>query len=266
MNGTDLIIFCGQSNMEGETEGMPQDLSAVENAYEYKFLTDEIVPLKHPVGENIGHDGRLFDIEKHPDFDYQMAHGALFGPYMGHANMVPSFAKAYTLRSKRQMIAVHTAKGSTCIDYWLKGEKGYAMLVKKTLAAIEKANPEHIYFVWLQGESDAIRGLSKEEYKSKLIQLFSDLKTDAGVEKFGIILVGRFTDDDRDFEIINAQKEVCAETDGFVMLTAITEEIIDNPMFMRADLHGHYNIKGQELIGNLSGNMLGRIVCNQKQQ
>ncbi len=92
------------------------------------------------------------------------------------------------------------------------------------------------------------------------------MKTDAGVEKFGIILVGRFTDDNRDFEIINAQKEVCAETDGFVMLTAITEEIIDNPMFMRADLHGHYNIKGQELIGNLSGNMLGRTVCNQKQQ
>ena len=38
--------------MQGQSECLSED-NVVENAFEYKFLTDESVPLKNPVGENI---------------------------------------------------------------------------------------------------------------------------------------------------------------------------------------------------------------------
>ena len=34
----DIIIFAGQSNMQGETEGLPLNNEPVRNALEYRFL------------------------------------------------------------------------------------------------------------------------------------------------------------------------------------------------------------------------------------
>ena len=135
------------------------------------------------------------------------------------------------------------------------------MLVKKASRAIELTNPEHIYFVWLQGESDAIAHKSKDEYKKQMTELFENLKQDLGVEKFGNILVGRYTMEDSDLEIINAQKEVCRENDGFLMLTEITEEIVYIDKYMNPEAQGHYSVDGQELIGLLAGKKLGDY-CN----
>ena len=55
----DLILFMGQSNMQGETEGC-SETEEVPGALEYKYLTDTLTPLKNPVGENIGHDMKPF--------------------------------------------------------------------------------------------------------------------------------------------------------------------------------------------------------------
>ena len=48
----DVIIFSGQSNMQGQSETLSEH-DIVKDAYEYKWLTDELVPLQNPVGENI---------------------------------------------------------------------------------------------------------------------------------------------------------------------------------------------------------------------
>ena len=50
---TDILIFSGQSNMQGQTESDPMD-KPVAGASEYRLLTDSFVPLKNPVGEDIG--------------------------------------------------------------------------------------------------------------------------------------------------------------------------------------------------------------------
>lgn len=52
----DIIIFGGQSNMQGQTECMSEDM-IVSNAFEYLYLDDDMVPLKNPVGENITYAG-----------------------------------------------------------------------------------------------------------------------------------------------------------------------------------------------------------------
>ena len=52
----DIIIFSGQSNMQGQSEYF-SDCLPIENVFEYKYLDDEIIPLGNPVGENITKEG-----------------------------------------------------------------------------------------------------------------------------------------------------------------------------------------------------------------
>lgn len=144
---------------------------------------------------------------------------ALGSSCYGHTNLVPSFCRAYLRETSGNIIAIHAAKGSTDIQYWLPPADGYRMLMEKAKAAIKKATKEfgigHIYFVWLQGESDAVAGTCKEFYKEKLHNLADALKAELGVRYFGIIRVGAFTYDGRDAEIIAAQDEVCNEDPYF---------------------------------------------------
>ena len=52
----DIIIFSGQSNMQGESERL-SSTDIIAGAYEYRYLTDTAVPLRNPVDEDITYDG-----------------------------------------------------------------------------------------------------------------------------------------------------------------------------------------------------------------
>lgn len=259
MKNTDLIIFSGQSNMEGEAERFPLDNSPVEGALEYRYLEHKLVPLRHPAGENISNDGKFF-LPRHRDGWGTTQNCALLSAWRKRTNPAPFFCESYVKESGRSVICVHAAKGATTIDEWQKGMTSYEMLVKKSKRAIEMTNPEHVYFVWLQGESDALAKKSKDKYKEQMISLYKSLHEELGVELFGNILVGRFSMDEYDFEIINAQKEVCREQDGFVMLTEITEKIFSDPAYMNPEAFGHYGYEGQKLIGYLAGKALADFI------
>ena len=43
----DLILFCGQSNMQGQSERLT-NADTVEGAYEYRLLENRIKPLANP--------------------------------------------------------------------------------------------------------------------------------------------------------------------------------------------------------------------------
>ena len=191
MKTVDIIIFGGQSNMQGQSERLSESIE-VEGAYEYKLLCDEFVPLKNPVGENIRCDGSA-GITYTPNVklsDWWNGH-VLGSACYGHTNLVPAFCRAYTKKTGREVVAVHTAKGSTEISWWLPQTVGFDAIVSKGSAAIRKARAlaevGHIYFVWLQGESDAISGRSKDYYKEKLKELFGGLSDSLSVERFCII-------------------------------------------------------------------------------
>ena len=110
MNNTDLIIFSGQSNMEGESERLPEINDPVVGAAEYRFLTDELVLLLHPVGEHIGKDGRACAV--YPDnLSKTLEASALLASSGDKANMVPFFCKTYVEATGRNVVAVHAAKG-----------------------------------------------------------------------------------------------------------------------------------------------------------
>ncbi len=261
MNSIDIIVFSGQSNMQGQTETLLSN-DPVENAFEYLFLSDSKKCLADPVGENIRYDGSggYPPFEKNGDLSNWLSDHALGASCFGNTNLVPSFCRAYINGSDRHVLAVHCAKGSTTISQWLFGTRNYEVMLKKVLSAKRHIEKEYsvrkIFFVWLQGESDALEGRSKEYYKERLTKLNSSLKSDIGIDRFGIIRVGHFTNDKRDDEIINAQSEICKENGDFLMLTEAAANMSKDPFYINPYAEGHFNAKGLERLGTLSGTVL----------
>jgi len=246
--------------MQGQSECLSEN-GIVNDAYEYKWLTDALVPLQNPVGENITYSmDQGYDFTPKTSLTSWLAEHALGAACYGNTNLVPSFCRTYTEMSKRSVLAVHAAKGSTRISEWLPGTSIYRILTEKARGAIRKATPERIYFVWLQGESDAIASVTKDEYKAALRVLCDALKTDLGIDRFGIIRVGRFTNDDRDTEIISAQDEICREDEDFAMLTDIATELNEQSEYMNPHVKGHYSAKGLETLGSAAA----KVLCQRK--
>lgn len=257
----DLIIFSGQSNMQGQTEGLPSPNAPVNGAWQFLYLTNELIPLKHPVGEDIqiGEESLLL------------------GAHNGGGSLVPAFCEEYTRVSGREVIAVHAARGSTTIAQWQPETLRYQALVKKVLAAKKKAAEyqkiDKIYFVWLQGESDAIAGTSAEEYAQRLIEYKNTLKEDLGIEKFGIIKVGYFYSTSQWHTHISSyqEKKTCDENimlgqeiavkcdADFVILTRICTEMSLNPAYINPKASGHYNNKAMKRIGEEAAKELYRF-------
>lgn len=242
----DVIIFCGQSNMQGQTEGLPKENEAVQGAKEYRALTDSFVELKHPVGEDL------------PSEFIKAAH-------QGGGTLVPAFCRAYVRETGKEVVAIHTAKGSTTIAEWQLGTQCYHYAKEKILSGLKKAREtgsvERVYFVWLQGESDGLIQTKKEEYLERLIAFKNQVKKDVGIDKFCVIRVGYFALKEEDNEAIFAAQEEAVQTDSdFVMLTRICGELSRdgfNKEYM--SVYGHYNNKAQDMIGEEAGTALGKF-------
>lgn len=243
----DVIIFGGQSNMQGATESLPFPNEPVDGAYEYRLSLDQLIPLKHPVGENVREEQWLA------------------AACEGGGSILPAFCRAYVQESGRQVVAVHAAKGSTTVAEWLYGTQHYFYTRKKALACIEKLknNGElgRIYYVWLQGESDAVIHTTEEEYLERLIALKNRLKMDLNIEKFGIIKVGYFSPDGEEYDekIMRAQESAEKEDSDFIILTRVCPDLSKDMQYINPNCLGHYNNTATEIIGNESGKKLASI-------
>ena len=244
----DLLIFSGQSNMQGQTESKPYD-EPIKNAYEYKLLTDSLVELKNPVGEDIS--------------------DLLLMSHEGHGSLIPYFTDAYVNYTKNTTVAVHVAKGATIVEQFLKsseiGRARYNKLVEKVNAAKKKiGKTDRIYFIWLQGESDAIAKTSYDKYINQMIELKNDLKKDLNIDKFCIIEVGYFgyivhSNYLNDEIIMKAQEDLPKIDKDFVLLTDICKKLSLDNEYLNPFAAGHYNNKGVKLIGEVAGSSLAKI-------
>lgn len=258
----DIIIFGGQSNMQGQSERL-SNTDIVENALEYHYLEDALVPLRNPVGENIKTDKTAgYAHVKGGDGKKWLREHVTGWSAAGNTNLVPEFCKAYIGVTGTNVAAVHAAKGSTQITDWIPGTVGFELVVEKTKAAIQKLQPlyciQRIFFVWLQGESDAYFRVDKQTYMGHMLALNAGLKENLSIDAFGVIRVGRFAGDDRDQEIIDAQEAVCESNNDFIMLTRIASELNKTPQYMNPEAAGHYSAEGLELLGKTAGEALGR--------
>ncbi len=237
----DLIIFSGQSNMQGQTESCPCE-PTVPDALEYRHLSNTLVPLCHPVGENI--DG-----------------GLLLAAHEGHGSLIPDFCRAYMAESGRRVVAVHAARGATMISEWQEPSARFDLLVAKcrgALRAIRRTEEVgRVFFVWLQGESDAIAGVSQADYMTRMRDFSVSLRAALPIECFAFIRVGKFVGDARDIAIIRAQ-EALAASGEFLMLTRLTGVCTNDPArWISPYAAGHYNNAAMTLIGHAAGKHLG---------
>ena len=247
---TDIIVFAGQSNMQGQTEKLLDD-TAVPGACEYKYATDSLVPLRDPFGENLRYDGTEgVAYGERTEDGWHDAH-VFGGAAYGHSTLVPEFCRVYTGTTGRSVVAVGAAKGAMTIDYFMKGNDGFNFLVRKTEKAKKHVTDPSgaVYLVWLQGESDAIESTGKDEYTDRIGRIARDLKAEIGLTKFCIIRVGRFTNDERDDAIIEAQDEICASDPFFLMLTDEATELNGIPKYMNPGVPGHFSAEGLRKLG-----------------
>ena len=261
----DILIFSGQSNMQGETNELVLRDIPEGAAFEYKWLDDALVPVIDPVGEDITYErtqGKRF--VEGTNQDVWLSEHIAGSCCYGNTTLIPSFCAKYNELTGHEVVAVHFAKGSTEITDWMPGTPCYEGLRDKTLAAIAKVKETdevgHIFLAWLQGESDAIFSRKKDDYKAKITEFANKLAEDVGLEKFGIIRVGQFVNDERDDEIINAQEEVCAEEPIFLMLTRITAELLKQPEYLNPFVAGHYGAKGMFVLGDEGAKTLAEYV------
>ena len=263
MKKADLILFAGQSNMQGQTEQL-LDADPVQGALEYRFLSNTFVPLRDPVGENITCDGTAGETFcEGSDAAAWLARHALGGACYGHSTMVPAFCRTYAEKTGRTVLAVHAAKGSTQAFQWLPGTDGYAVLLKKAKAALSLAQEQYtvqrVLLVWLQGESDAIYETEKETYMAQLRQLNNALRQQLGLHCFGIIRVGGFTGAPQDAVIQDAQETLCSGDTGFAMLTRLTAELEQDPAMMNPHVYGHFGAAGLARLGAAAAQTLAAL-------
>ena len=85
-------------------------------------------------------------------------------------------------------------------------------------------------------------------------------RNDTGIDRFGVIRVGYFVNDERDVRIMEAQSEICTEhPELFLMLTEEAASMRDVPKMMNPYVGGHFSAAGQERLGTLAGTALGRF-------
>ena len=258
---TDIIIFSGQSNMQGQSECL-LDSGAIDGAYEYKWMTDSVCPLSDPFGENIRFDGTPGEEDPcngtRAEMDEWLDTHAAGSSSNRCTTLAPKCCAAYRKKTGRKVLAVSFAKGSTEIEDWTPDSRAYPVMVGKIRAAIARLKADgdevgHISLVWLQGESDAVAKKKKAYYKNKITWLKNALKADVGLEKFGIIRIGPFTESEHDFEVMLAQDEICFEDPDFVMLTTVTSELSSQPEYMNPRARGHYSALGLQHLGEIAG-------------
>ena len=258
----DLLVFSGQSNMQGQSGGLLDD-DVVEGAVEYRMLTDQLIPLRDPVGEDILKDGTAgYPFREAETPNWHLDQG-LARAVDGCTTLIPAFCRAYLRETGGAVAAVPASKGATCVEEWLPGTVGYSLLMKKFRMALERVEETdtagHRYLVWLQGESDAIAETPRRVYMERMRSLSAALRRDAGIELFGIIRVGRFTYDDRDLQIMAAQDELCRSGEGFLMLTDLAAGMSMDPAWINPRAQGHFNPEALVRLGTEAGRTLGRL-------
>lgn len=203
----DLVIFAGQSNMSGNG-GDAKEAPAVPNGHGYEFRNDAnsmgLYPAVEPFG--VTTSGFLADPA---------------GIKLG--SLVSSFMNTYYNRTGIPVMGISASVAGTSVNYWMEAPVQYDLTGRyeaaKNWCAANNVKIRHQYVVWLQGETDAIAGMSAGEYQDKLKKVFATVCS-KGVEQVFIITIGKFRNLPGVYDtIVTAQKDLCAKDSHFTLAT-----------------------------------------------
>lgn len=233
----DVILFAGQSNMVGYGEKESKFTIRSGEAYEYLNVSNEIIAIKDPVGERTGRDSDK----------------ALKG------SMIPSFIYYYLKYTDHKVIAVPSAYGATSVSDWQPGGACLSKTISKydhAVSYIEKNTNYQIdrkILVWLQGETDTLKGTSKEKYKADFRNTYDALKSSSGIDVCIMIPAGSRRDAplDNAKAINEAEYELINENDDMILGSESAFDFSLNKSMLKTDIL-HFNTKALELLGKES--------------
>lgn len=231
----DLIFFMGQSNMAGHGGNASKAPYVPEKAgLEYRVISDP--EILHPIEEPFGR--------------YENKEGGLYeGEEKKKGSLVSSFVNTYYELTGHKVVAVSASVGGMAMDLWLADGiiEDSVSRINSAVAYLDEHNYdiEHVFVVWLQGESDGARNVPPETYKEYFYEYMNNILA-TSVERVFLITPGRIYYDANAFnEIIKVQQEICENDENFVLATSIMSEI---PIEDMSDAY-HYNQNALNLIG-----------------
>ncbi len=229
----DVILFSGQSNMQGAAGVASTQLPTEGTAWEYRASTNSIKTLTSDVGETTA-----------------TSDAAMSG------SLVTSFAKEYVSKFDRKVMAVHSAKSGITSALWLPDGGILEAAESRYNNAITYIEGSSYFtvgrrlFVWLQGESDMQYSDYKDTYKSNFLAIRDDIITNTDIEQFLLIRVGNSPSRALSAvkPVVIAQNELAYEHSDIIMGTKSGYEMSFTPSLMKEDML-HYNITALDALG-----------------
>ncbi len=235
----DLVIFAGQSNMSGrggnakQAPGVP-----VDTGYEFRIGTcpTGMYPMSEPFG--VYSNGYLCD-----------------PPMLRGGSLASAFMSSYYKGCGVPVLAFSAARGGSSIGYWQTAPVQAELLEKyNTINAWCAANHIFIrrkYVVWLQGETDGVANIDKENYKNGLVNTFSSLFA-KGLEQVFIIPIGQYVGLPGTYDKVrSADMELCAADPRFTLGSDALGQL--PPTYIPDGCH--YNQAALNMAGSQCGNV-----------
>ena len=230
----DLIIFAGQSNMSGNGGNAAlAPVVPIGHGFEYRPTNspNALYPIVEPFGRSEG--GYVSD-----------------SPSYQNGTLVSSFVNTYFSKTGVPVVGVCATHGGTDSSYWANSATKADMVSRlvKTKTYLEKNNYKvrRKLLVFLQGESDAVKGISETDYKNNLIAAFQPLFAN-GLEQVFIITPGYASNGMFSYdEVVKAQVDLCNSNNLFTL----GSQLLHSPS-MNVYLNDtvHYNQQGLNMVG-----------------
>lgn len=211
----DLVIFAGQSNMAGgggnaaAAPSVPRD-----HGYELRLgkCPTGLYDITEPFG--IYQDGYLSD----PD-----------GIRKG--SLVSAFTNTYYKATGVPVLAFSATRSGSSVTYWqslpVQEELSQKFDFVNAWCASNHVAIRRRYVVWLQGETDAMAGMSTATYEEALTSVFDPLFK-KGLEQVFVVTIGQVAGMPGAYDnIANAQIDLCVKNPHFTLGTDVLRTLPD---------------------------------------
>jgi len=247
----DLIIFAGQSNMSGcgGDASLAPPVSE-EAGMEFRAVSDptKLYPITEPFGAN---ENNL--------------NGLLEKPGGKKGSMVSSFVNEYHKQTGNFVVAVSASRGETAMSQWLSESIHADVLTRFILSKnwLTENGYEigHIYMVWLQGESDALKRLSSDAYATSMDDFTRPFFIE-GLQKVFFVTPGRTIDETEIYtQIINSQINMSKTSPYYALGTSVLAGVSTEYM---VDIY-HYNQHVLNMAGMLAADSVAYYTLNNRE-
>ena len=216
-SSVDVIFFMGQSNMSGkggDAKLAPDVLTNAGEEFRAYSNPTKLYPISEPFGK----------AEDNPNGLRELSEDGKSG------SMVSSFVNEYYELTGHKVIAVSIAAGGVAMDLWNSAfYEDVAARIENTLDFVNNndINVGKYYVVWMQGESDEGREVSREVYTDEFEKFFGRI-CEYGIDEVFVIMHCSGVYSNGYMGITDAQMKLCNDNPKYCLATTVLRGIGDD--------------------------------------